>query len=148
MGGYHVDIHNPSGTWVHSRDVKAYTIPLRSLTARGVEGLLMAGKCLSATHEAVASTRVIPICMGQGQAVGTVAAMAVAAKKNPREISIRDLQNRLIEQGAELGQGIGEPDPELIERIGVLPVDDDEPGDALTGEEERDARVVESAWVK
>ena len=148
MGGYHVDIHNPSGTWVHSRDVKAYTIPIRSLTARGVEGLLMAGKCLSATHEAVASTRVIPICMGQGQAVGTVAAMAVSANRSTRDVAIRDLQNRLIDQGAELGQGLGEPDAQLIERIGVLPAHDPEPGDSLTGEDERDAALIQSAWVK
>jgi hypothetical protein len=148
MGGYHVDIHNPSGTWVHSRDVKAYTIPLRSLIARGVEGLLMAGKCLSATHEAIASTRVIPICMGQGQAVGAVAAMAVVTKRSPRDIPIRDLQHRLIEQGAELGQGLGEPDAALIDRIGVLPAHEPEPGDQLTGEDDRDARLVESAWVK
>jgi hypothetical protein len=148
MGGYHVDIHNPSGTWVHSRDVKAYTIPLRSLIARGVEGLLMAGKCLSATHEAIASTRVIPICMGQGQAVGTVAAMAVAAKKSPRDVPVRDLQNRLINQGAEIGQGLGEPDAQLIERIGVLPAYDPEPGDSLTGDDERDTVLVQSAWLK
>lgn len=38
--------------------------------ARGEDGLLMAGKCLSATHEAVASTRVIPICMGGARASG------------------------------------------------------------------------------
>src|SRR5215813_4005851 len=41
MGGYHVDIHNPSGKWVHSADVEAYTIPFRSLVARGVDGLLI-----------------------------------------------------------------------------------------------------------
>jgi hypothetical protein len=148
MGGYHVDIHNPSGTWVHSRDVKAYTIPLRSLIAREVEGLLMAGKCLSATHEAVASTRVIPICMAQGQAAGTAAAMAVQARRSVRDVRVGDLQNRLVDQGAELGQGVGEPDPELIERIGVLPAYDPEPGDALTGGDDREASLAESAWVK
>jgi hypothetical protein len=41
MGGYHVDIHNPSGTWAHSADVEAYTIPFRSPVARGVDGLLI-----------------------------------------------------------------------------------------------------------
>jgi hypothetical protein len=121
MGGYHIDIHRPSGTWVDSRNVEAYTIPFRSLVARGVEGLLMAGKCLSATHEAVASSRVIPICMAQGQAVGTAAALAVRARKSPRDVSAGQLRQTLIDQDAELGQGLGEPDPELIERIGVLP---------------------------
>lgn len=143
MGGYHVDIHNPSGTWVQSADVEAYTIPFRSLIARDVDGLLMAGKCLSATHEAVASTRVIPICMGQGQAVGTAAALAVTSGKSIRDIRLRQLQNTLIDQGAELGQSVGEPDVELIERIGVLPksVNDKPP---LQDTEAR----LETAWVR
>jgi hypothetical protein len=42
MGGYHIDIHRPAGTWVDSHNVKAYTIPVRSLIARDVDGLLMA----------------------------------------------------------------------------------------------------------
>jgi hypothetical protein len=74
--------------------------------------------------------------------------MAVAAHKSPREVPVRDLQNRLIDQGAEIGQGIGEPDAQLIERIGVLPGHDPGPGDSLTGDDERDAVLVESAWVK
>jgi hypothetical protein len=121
MGGYHIDIHRPSGTWVESKNVEAYGIPLRSLIARGVDNLMMAGKCLSATHEAVASTRVIPICMAQGEAAGMAAALAVSRRCGVRDVPIADLQNRLIDGGAELGQGLGEPDPELIERIGLLP---------------------------
>ena len=73
---YHIDIHRPSGTWVESRNVKAYTIPLRSLIVKDFEGLMVAGKCFSATHEALASTRVVPICMGMGEAAGTAAALA------------------------------------------------------------------------
>ncbi|MGH9837788.1 MAG: FAD-dependent oxidoreductase [Blastocatellia bacterium] len=143
MGGYHVDIHNPSGTWVHSADVEAYTIPFRSLIARGVDGLLMAGKCLSATHEAVASTRVIPICMGQGQAVGTAAALAVRAGKSVREIGIGRLQDALISQGAELGQSLGEPDEALIERIGVMPKNNH-----VVLPEQDQVSGLETAWVK
>jgi hypothetical protein len=147
MGGYHVDIHNPSGTWVLSHNVSAYSIPLRSLVAKSVEGLLMAGKCLSATHEAVASTRVIPICMGQGQAVGTVAAMAVAAGCTVREVPIAALQNRLIDQGAELGQSLGEPDQSIIDLIGVLP-DEDNSDDGLTTDDSESALQLEGAWIK
>lgn len=143
MGGYHIDIHRPAGTWVESHDVEAYTIPFRSLVAADVDGLLMAGKCLSATHEAVASTRVIPICMGQGQAVGTAAALAVLNGKSIRDVPIQKLQNALIEQGAEIGQSVGEPDAELIERIGVLPKSSsDEPPAQDT------AARLETAWVR
>ena len=76
---------------------------LRNLVARGVDGLLMAGKCLSATHEAIASTRVIPICMGQGQAVGTAAALAIRAAVPIRQVPLNRLQDTLASQGAEFG---------------------------------------------
>ena len=121
MGGYHVDIHRPDGTWVQSQDTQAYDIPFRSLVAAGLQNLLMAGKCLSATHEAVASTRVIPICMAQGQAVGTAAALAVRAGVTPRDVPIRELQATLIAQGAELRQTLGEPNWAAIEEVGQLP---------------------------
>jgi hypothetical protein len=124
MGAYHIDIHRPAGTWVDSHNVRAYTIPLRSLIARDVDGLLMAGKCISATHEAIASTRVIPICMGQGQAAGTVAALAVKAGTPVRKVPIAKLQDLLAEQGAEFGRTVGEPNWKAIEEVGQLPFDE------------------------
>ena len=124
MGGYHIDIHRPSGSWVESKNVQAYTIPLRSLIASKVEGLMMAGKCLSATHEAVASTRVIPICMAQGQAAGTAAAMAVGGNVDIRNIDTAALRSVLETQGVEIGRTLGDPNVEIIERIGQLPFDE------------------------
>jgi hypothetical protein len=142
MGAYHIDIHRPAGTWVDSHNVRAYTIPLRSLIARDVEGLLMAGKCLSATHEAVASTRVIPICMGQGQAVGTVAALAVKKGIGVRAVSTSELQDTLAAQGAEFGRTVGEPDWRAIEEVGQLPFD--EP--PTTGDKDAPSSM-RNAWV-
>ncbi len=124
MGGYHIDIHRPSGSWVESKNVRSYSIPLRSLIAAKVEGLLMAGKCLSATHEAVASTRVIPICMAQGEAVGTAAALASRMNKTVRDLPITLLQDQLNRQGVEFGQSVGQPNYEIIEQIGQLPFDE------------------------
>jgi hypothetical protein len=124
MGGYHIDIHRPAGTWVDSHNVRAYTIPLRSLIARDVDGLLMAGKCISATHEAIASTRVIPICQGQGQAVGTVAALAVKSGVSVRQVPIAKLQDVLAAQGAEFGRTVGGPNLQAIEEVGQLPFDE------------------------
>lgn len=143
LGGYHIDIHRPSGTWVDSKNVETYDIPLRSLIARDVGGLLMAGKCLSATHEAVASTRVIPICMAQGQAVGTAAALAVKTGRTVRDLDIRLIQQTLMAQGAELRQTLPEPDPRLIEKIGKLPKD--EP--PTTGDRDL-ASAGAAAWVQ
>ena len=143
MGAYHIDIHRPAGTWVDSQNVRAYTIPLRSLIARGVDGLMMAGKCLSATHEAVASTRVIPICMAQGQAAGTAAALAVKQHTSVREVPIATLQAALAAQGAEIGRTLGGPDHRAIEKIGQMPFN--EP--ATTGDNDA-ASSVASAWIR
>lgn len=142
MGGYHIDIHRPKGSWVESYNVKAYTIPIRSLIAKGVEGLMMAGKCLSATHEAVASTRVIPICMAQGEAAGTAAALAVKRRVEVRNLPITELQGQLKNQGAEIGDTLGEPNWNLIEELGQLPFT--EP--PTTGDKDA-VTTQEKAWI-
>lgn len=138
MGGYHIDIHRPSGSWVSSTNVQAYGIPLRSLIARDVDGLLMAGKCISATHEAIASARVIPICIAEGQAAGTAAALAAQSWRDLRSVPIGDLQDALVSAGAEIGRGELErhPDadswPELpFEETKVAP----------------DSELADSAWL-
>ncbi len=143
MGGYHIDIHRPAGTWVDSHNVRAYTIPLRSLIARDVDGLLMSGKCISATHEAIASTRVIPICQGQGQAAGTVAALAVKAGVSVRQVPIAKLQDTLVAQGAEIGRTVGGPNQQAIDEVGQLPFD--EP--PTTGDRDP-VTAGEGSWVR
>jgi len=143
MGGYHIDIHRPAGTWVDSHNVRAYTIPLRSLIARDVDGLMMAGKCISATHEAIASTRVIPICMGQGQAAGTAAALAVKRGVSARDVAISQLQETLVAQGAEIGRSVGAPNQQAIDEVGQLPFD--EP--PTTGDKDA-ASAASGAWVE
>jgi hypothetical protein len=143
MGGYHIDIHRPSGTWVDSHNVRGYTIPMRSLIARGVDGLLMAGKCLSATHEAVASTRVIPICMAEGQAVGTAAALAVKLGVDVRRVETSRLQEVLADQGAEFGRTAGEPNWQAIEEVGQLPMEED----PSTGDNDP-VSAATGAWVR
>jgi len=142
MGAYHVDIHRPKGTWVDSRNVPAYTIPYRSLIARDCDRLLMAGKCISATHEAIASTRVIPICMAQGQAAGTAAAIAAGAQIAPRDVDVGELQRTLEEQGAEIGNTVGPPNQEAIEAVGQLPFEE-----PPTSGDEDDASRGTGAWV-
>lgn len=108
LGGYHMDIHTPdSSRGIQSTKVGTYEIPFSCLLPKGLEGMLLAGRPISATHEAMSSTRVIPIQMGQAEAVGVAAAMSAQQGKALRELDIRELQRRLIEQGAELGQGVG-----------------------------------------
>ena len=73
------DHHAGSDTrWVYLEDGATYGIPYRSLLPRGVEGLLVAGRCFSASHDAHASARSMATCMAMGQAAGTAAAVCVA----------------------------------------------------------------------
>lgn len=103
---YPVDIHNPKGTGTILKRLppgEAYDIPLRCLLPQEVEGLLVAGRCISGTHEAHSSYRVMPVSMATGQAAGVCAALAVRQGKPPRAIPAADVQEELLRQGANLG---------------------------------------------
>lgn len=104
-GGYPIDIHDPSSMALVTKRLPAgeyYTIPYRCLLPKGVDNLLVAGRCISATHEAFAAFRVSAIVMGIGQAAGTAAAAAVRGELSPRAVDIADLQHRLRTAGAFL----------------------------------------------
>ena len=70
------------------------------------DGVLVAGRSLSATHEAQGATRVMPPSFAMGEAAGAAAALAVRAGVGPREVSIPALQKTLVEQGAWLGEAV------------------------------------------
>lgn len=77
-----------------------YDIPYRALVPRDVDGLLVAGRCLSATREAIGSARMGAQCMAYGEAAGTAAALAVAGKSPPRAVGLTALRKALKEQRA------------------------------------------------
>jgi hypothetical protein len=104
-GAYPVDIHNPTGTGTVLKRLppgEAYDIPLRSLLPRNAEGLIVAGRCISGTHEAHSSYRVMPIVMATGQAAGVTAAIAARRGAAPRGLSVKEVQYELVRQGASL----------------------------------------------
>jgi hypothetical protein len=104
-GAYPVDIHNPAGSGTVLKRLppgEAYDIPLRCLMPQNAEGLIVAGRCISGTHEAHSSYRVMPIVMATGQAAGVTAAIAARRGISPRETSIREVQRELVRQGASL----------------------------------------------
>lgn len=99
------DHHAGSDTrWVYLGDGATYGIPYRSLLPLTVEGLLVCGRCFSATHDAHASARSMATCMAMGQAAGTAAALAAAAGTTPRELDVSALLQRLDAGGADFGQ--------------------------------------------
>ena len=102
LGGYHLDIHSPDHGGLETQRPPTYGIPYRCLVPKRVDGVLVAGRTISATHEAMAGTRVIPICMAQGQAAGTAAALSLSSNVPIREVDVGRLQARLEDDGAIL----------------------------------------------
>ena len=104
-----VDIHNPAGigqaqgvSAAHplgkDPSVRPYDIPYGCLVPRSVNGLLTAGRCISGTHEAMASYRVQVIAMATGIAAGTAAADASRQGIEPRDVNVNRIQNVLFEK--------------------------------------------------
>jgi len=102
---YPIDIHNPSGTGTTTFRLPpgaSYEIPYRCLVPEKVDGLLVAGRCISTTHEALASTRLTPTVMTLGQAAGTAAALCAARGMQPRDVPAAELRAELERDGVDL----------------------------------------------
>jgi hypothetical protein len=116
VAGYPVDIHSPTSINGPFDDgvpptANVYEIPYRALVPARLDGLLMAGRCISGSHEALAAIRVMPPAFALGEAAGTAAARAVDARLSPREIDVSDVQEHLLDQGAYLGERLRAPAP-------------------------------------
>ncbi|MCB1230776.1 MAG: FAD-dependent oxidoreductase [Verrucomicrobiae bacterium] len=113
-GGWSIDLHPPEG--VDAPDAEPceqhpvpwlFDIPLRACVSRDVTNLMFAGRNLSATHVAFASTRVMATCAVVGQGVGTAAALGIEAGTIPGEMAnnpefVDHLQRRLLGNDAYL----------------------------------------------
>ena len=96
-----IDIHNPAGAGQAdghdkavtggARRVKPYDIPYGALVPKKVDGLLFCGRCLSATHEALASCRVMGPAMATGVGAGAAAADAVKKGIEVRAVDAKNL---------------------------------------------------------
>jgi len=103
LGAWRLDRHPPDSAGYHDMPwTPPYAIGLRTLLPQRLENLLVAGRCHSATSEALASSRVTATAMGMGQAAGTAAALAIANRTTVRELDITELQSRLRAAGAIL----------------------------------------------
>jgi FAD dependent oxidoreductase len=95
--------------WQYLPDGQAVDIPFRTLLVRDAANVLVAGRCFSATHDAHASVRSMAQCMAMGQAAGSAGALATAARRDPRDVPVRVLQDRLVADGAilQLAEPVG-----------------------------------------
>ncbi|HVF97398.1 MAG TPA: FAD-dependent oxidoreductase [Flavisolibacter sp.] len=103
VASYPLDIHHPEGggcTLVWCGD--CYDIPYRSLIPQKISNLIVAGRCISCTHEAMSAIRVMAPCMAMGEAAGRAAKMAVHAGISVADINVESLQEELLSKGAYL----------------------------------------------
>ena len=102
-----VDVHggknNPMVSSYKTINANWYGVSYRCLVAKGVENLLLAGRCLSGEPAAAGAVRVMPPCMAMGQAAGTAAALALKSGTTPRALDTKKLIARLRQQKAFLG---------------------------------------------
>lgn len=109
-GGWGVDLHPPGGFYddeppaTFSHKVK-FSVPFRSLYAKDIDNLMMAGRNISVSHAALGATRVMITCGLQGEAVGTAAGVCRKHQASPRVVAqrhIEELQQQLLKNGCYL----------------------------------------------
>jgi len=125
VGDYPVDHHhnkNPQAPDLSFPPVPSFTIPAGSLIARDVPGLLMADKAISVTNLANGSTRLQPVILQVGQVAGLMAAMAAQQGVAPHELSVRTVQQAVLDAGGYLQPFFDvppdDPDFAVLHRIG------------------------------
>jgi hypothetical protein len=96
---YPVDIHSPTGEGTVIQRVppgEYYEVPYRSLVPQEVDNLLIGARCISSTHEAHSSLRVMPVVAGIGEAAGVAAAWAAQKGILPREVNGAALKEAVL----------------------------------------------------
>ncbi len=138
-GGWPIDTHPPGGVdavgeepCTQHRVPELYDIPLSACISGSVKNLMFAGRNISATHLAFASTRVMATVSVIGQGVGTAAAYAVQAGQQPSELlensdRMQVVQQRLLQDDAFL-IGVANKDPKDLARKAAVSASSEQPG--------------------
>ncbi|MBN1246796.1 MAG: FAD-dependent oxidoreductase [Anaerolineae bacterium] len=82
--------------------MKVHDVPYRALVPERLDGLLAAGRCISATHVAASAGKSMGNCVATGHAAGLAAALSVARRCRPRDLDVRTLQAALRTDGVDL----------------------------------------------
>jgi len=86
---------------------ESFGVPYRCLVPKGLDNVLVAGRCISTDRQANGSTRIMACCLNTGEAAGIAAAMAAADSGTVRDVDTSELRGKLSAHGAYL------PDPVL-----------------------------------
>lgn len=101
-GSFFIDIHGTKGpgmdtkAWMPEEGFK-YQIPYGVIVPKDIDNLFVAGRCASASHEALGSLRVMPQCGIMGETAGTAAALSIRNEVSPADVNIKELQATLKE---------------------------------------------------
>jgi hypothetical protein len=159
FGGWPIDTHPPGG--VDAPDEPPcdqhhlpylYNVPLRSCLASGVRNLMFAGRNISATHIAFASTRVMATCAVIGQGVGTAAAIALQHDCLPADLVARPdlvqrVQQRLMRDDCYL-VGVKNSDPDDRARAARVTASSEQPNGAAMNVLSGQTRAVHGHWTE
>ncbi len=108
VGDYPVDHHHASHPdaenlpELHFYPVPSYNLPMGCLLPQSVDDFIVAEKSISVTNIVNGTTRLQPVVLQIGQAAGVMAALSIKEDISPAKVSVRKVQNRLLEQGAYL----------------------------------------------
>ncbi len=108
---YPVDVHTASKGYTRGEERQPpsapppgdwYEVPYRCLLPKTIDNLLVAGRCISASHEGQGAVRIMPNCIALGQAAGTAAALSLQERVMPRQLNPVLLKSILVKNGALL----------------------------------------------
>ena len=103
VGDYPVDHHHktkPSPPNIEFLPVPSFCVPLGALIPEKIEGLIVSDKAISVTNLINGATRLQPVVFLTGQAAGVLAALSIINQQSPREIPVREVQQKLLDASA------------------------------------------------
>jgi len=104
VGDYPIDHHHKKNPLAPQHldfyPVPSYNVPMGALIPKTIDGLVVAEKGISVSNVVNGTTRLQPVVMLTGQAAGVLAALSVLQNKQPRYISVRNVQEKLLNAGA------------------------------------------------
>ncbi len=101
-----VDIHDPDTGQAHFHEIGddgTFDIPFRALVPQGLQNLVVAGRCISATQYAQGATRNHAPCLVTGEAAGVAASIAVKRNCSIPELDVKQVQQILLANNVFLG---------------------------------------------
>ena len=99
--------------FVRFEAMKIHQVPYRAIVPEKVDGLLVAGRCISTTHAAASAGKSMGNCLATGHAAGLAAVLSIRSGCQPRELSVPRLQEALRRDGVDLTRGGEDQDPNM-----------------------------------